>query len=159
MSHPAHTPDHSAEFDELAKGLDAALHADLQRSPRQPLAAVQRPATPAPAGSAGRGPGAKVGPPENPRPQLHSMKQGFTRRYATPFDQLVEVVDDAYRLRQEVELLIAALTGEEPVPVKRLQPMGPVCGLLPNVARVAAEIGAIHGQISDRIAFVKETLG
>lgn len=153
MSHTHHNTHH--EFDELAKGLDAALHADLARQP----VPVQRPATPAPAGSAGRGPGAKVGPPENARPQLHSMKQGFTRRYATPFDQLVEVVDDAYRLRQEVELLIAALTGEEPVPVKRLQPMGPVCGLLPNVARVAAEIGAIHGQISDRIAFVKETLG
>jgi len=198
MAHPHHSPQRSQPpegetrqageaFESLSADLAAEVERDVERyrpepDRRPPLPTAQRPATPPPAASAGRGAGPSVGPlhparfqpqPQKPpfndvnrvvtAPQSSDAKPDFTiphRAYlANPLDQLVEVVEEAHRLRQEVEVLVSALTGEVPVAIGRLHPVGPTCGLLPNVSRLASEIGSIHGQISERIGQAMGRLG
>lgn len=121
--HPPHQRDSMAE---LQRGISAALDR-----------AVARPSTP---------------PPADPEAAPRQAMWGPTsQRVTSPMEILLEVVDDTYRLQQQVEALVTAVTGETAAPLRLRDVGAPSCGLLPNVARLAAEISSIHAQIGKRI--------
>lgn len=117
---------HDPDMTELQRGLSAALDR-----------AVARPSTPPPAD-----------PDAAPR---HAKWGPSSQRVTSPMEILLEVVDDTYRLQQQVEALVTAVTGETAAPLRLRDVGAPSCGLLPNVARLAAEISSIHAQIGKRI--------
>lgn len=75
-----------------------------------------------------------------------------TPRVTSPLETLLEVVDQTYRLQQQVEMLVVAVTGEPTTPVRARNISARPCGLLPNVAQLSGEIAGIHDAIERRVA-------
>ena len=165
MNQPTHNPTHNppeggarqaGEMGDLTRALHAVVDADVVAERARLQAAQAGHAASPPGRSAGGGGGGSVGPQIPARHQFPKVKPHFARDVVGPIEQLVEVLEDAVRLRGEIDDLLEALTGETP-PVLRRTTM-PAGALLPMVARCAAEIAAIHGQISERIQRARERL-
>src|SRR5687768_9197428 len=138
LERPHHEPHQGDELAALKRGLSAAVEAGIGRS------------NPPPGDPEGRGRGGNVGPltPAHPQPYRNF---GAHQRVTSPLEMLLEVVDDTYRLQQQVEALVTAVTGEQATPLRIRDVGAPQCGLLPNVARMSSEIGGIHAAILRRI--------
>lgn len=145
---PHHEPHQGDELAALKRGLSAAVDAGIGRSNPPPGRPEGRPA-----------PG-NVGPLHSAQSQSMGELYGQTPRHhifsnqdrvTSPLEMLLEVVDDTYRLQQQVDALVTAVTGEQATPLRLRDVGAPQCGLLPSVARLSSEISGIHAAITRRI--------
>lgn len=131
---PHHRPHQSEDMSELQRDLARALDAGM----------TTRVATPPPAD--------RKAPTVGERgAHLFRATSPSENRITSPLEQLLEVVDETYRLQQLVEALCTAVTGQQATPLRLRDVGAPQCGLLPNVARLSQEISSIHRQIERRI--------
>jgi hypothetical protein len=129
-------PPHRDEFDELSRSLGEAIERSIPRA-----------APPPP-----RPPGVSAGTP--PPPVVGPLSPA---RFTSPLQLLMEVADNAVRLKHQVELLNEAVTGEPPV-VRTRAPIKLATPLLPAVAQLAHEIGVTHSEIAQLIMHLRERL-
>lgn len=124
--------------------LDAALsslQSQLETSLADPVAAPPTPPRPvAPAAGAG----GQLWGPSSPR-------------VTSPLQLLLEVANNAHRLKKQVEALLDGVTGEPPPIRTRAAPKLPH-GLLPALSALAHEIEVTHAEIGQFIAHLRAKL-
>jgi hypothetical protein len=146
MSLSQQQPQQHDAFEDVMSEMKRSLSETVERSiPR--VAPSPQPATPAPAGRAASpeaGAGVGLWGPSSPR-------------ITSPLQLLMEVADNAVRLKKQVELLNEAVTGEPPV-VRTRAAIKLETPLLPAVAQLATEIGNTHAEIAHLIMHLRERL-